>query len=116
MNKKQAPSHVMAAQVYRVPRQGMLAQIRAAEQAQKQAHAAAMNIIDVIEATGPLTGPRTGTHPMATLVDPATRGPQAPAGIDHPIILSVSRGATWIAPLMLAMTSLLAGIAIGRAW
>lgn len=112
MNKKQAPSHVMAASVYRVPRQGMLAQIRAAE----QAHHAAMHTMDVIEATGPLTGPRTGTHPMATLVDPATRGPQAPAGMEHPIILSVSRGATWIAPLMLAMTSLLAGIAIGRAW
>lgn len=123
--KKQAPSHVMATRVSRIPRQGELARIRAAEaHAQQQAHNAALHCIDVIEALagpvpdirGPLTGPRTGTHPMATRIEPDTRGPQSPASIDHPVILRASRSSSWVAPMMLAMTSLLAGIAIGRAW
>lgn len=125
MNKKPNPA-VMATRVSRIPRQGELARIRAAEQAhaQHQAHSAAMHVIDVIEhlagpvpdIRAPFIGPRTGTHPMATPIEPTTRGPQAPAGIDHPVILSASRSYTWMAPLMLAMTSLLAGIAIGRVW
>lgn len=124
MNKKPNPA-VMAPSISRIPRQGMLAQIRAAEAHQiQQAHSAAMHVIDVIESLagpvpdirGPLMGPRTATHPMATPVEPETRGPQAPAAIEHPVILHATRSSAWMAPLMLAMTSLLAGIAIGRAW
>ena len=122
--KKQAPSRVMATHVSRIPRQGELARVHAAEQAQQQAHSAAMHVIDVIEhlagpvpdIRGPLMGPRTATHPMATPIEPTTRGPQPPAGIDHPVILHAAQASTWLAPLMIAMTSLLAGIAIGRAW
>lgn len=126
MNKKQAPSHVMASYISRIPRQGELARIREAEQvqAQRNAHSAALHVIDVIESLsgpvpdirGPLIGPRTGTHPMATPLERGTRGPQAPAGIDHPIILHATRASSWMAPLMLSMASLLAGIAIGRLW
>lgn len=125
MNKK-ANSAVMAAYVSRIPRQGELARIRAAEQdqAQRNAHSAAMHVIDVIESLagpvpdirGPLTGPRTATHPMATRIEPDTRGPQAPAALDHPVILYASRSASSHVSWMLAGVALIAGIAIGRAW
>jgi hypothetical protein len=96
-----------------------LARLRAAQRA---AHRA-IDLIDAARESAqaeqrPLvTGPRTGTHPMATRVDPDTRGPQEPA-------TSVPDGGTAFAPepdqrrVLIAMalaTALLAGFILGRA-
>ena len=96
-----------------------LAALRAA---QKAAHRA----IDLIDAAReaqqaeqrPLpTGPRTGTHPMATPIPPATRGPQEPA-------TTIPEGGTAFIPepdqrrVLVAMAlaaSLLAGFILGKA-
>jgi hypothetical protein len=97
-----------------------LAALRAAQRA---AHRA----IDLIDAARdaaqaeqrPLvTGPRTGTHPMATRVDPDTRGPQEPA-------TAIPEGGTAAfaptpdqRPYLMAMAlaaSLLAGFILGKA-
>jgi len=98
-----------------------LARLRAA---QKAAH----KVIDLCDATReaqqaeqrplPPTGPRTGTHPMATPVPPATRGPQEPA-------TSIPEGGTAaFAPesdqrrVLVAMAlaaALIAGFIIGKA-
>jgi hypothetical protein len=97
-----------------------LARLRAA---QKAAHRA-IDLIDAARESAqaeqrPLpVGPRTGTHPMATPIPPATRGPQEPA-------LAIPEGGTAAfaptpdqRPYLMAMalaTALLAGFILGRA-
>jgi hypothetical protein len=98
-----------------------LARLRAT---QKAAHKA-IDLIDAARESAqaeakplPPSGPRTGTHPMATPVPPATRGPQEPA-------TAIPEGGTAaFAPesdqrrVLVAMAlaaSLLAGFILGKA-
>lgn len=71
---------------------------------------------DVMKAIQALAGPgpRAATHPMATPVPPATRGPQPPLDFVPPPLHTMARAATpWLHALAFLAT-LLAGVAVGR--
>ncbi len=90
-----------------------LARIRAKEnaRAQREAHEAALHVIDVCDAIMsspppaaaiPSYGPRTASHPMATPTPP-------------PVLHAVARNATNYLAFIGALTAFVAGVALGKA-
>jgi len=101
------------------------------ERAHAAAHAAALNVMEVIDRiSGPLpsSGPRTGTHPAAEKspmdkkIDELLIRPlpieqptdYAPPTHPHPPLHTLARTANAYLPLLMVISALLAGIALGK--
>lgn len=74
---------------------------------------------DVMKAIQALAGagPRTATHPMATPVEPATRGPQPPLDfVPAPPLHTIARNVQPYLVLIGGALAFFAGLALGKAW